>query len=122
MTITEVIVIVSGLALGYWLVGVFLPHARSRPEDDADAAAERDAPPGDGWGFGRDRDHRAWHEVLEVDRDASHEEVAAAYKRRIAQYHPDKVATMAPEIRELAERRSAAINAAYDEAMRQLRA
>lgn len=120
--ITKILVILSGLAIGYWLVSVFLPHARPRPGDDAEAAAERDAPPGGGWGFGRDREHRAWHQVLEVDRDASHEEVVAAYKRRIAQYHPDKVATMAPEIRELAERRSAAINAAYDEAMREFRA
>ena len=40
----------------------------------------------------------------------------------IAQYHPDRVATMAPEFQELAARRSPAINAAYDEAMRQIRA
>jgi preprotein translocase subunit Sec63 len=29
------------------------------------------------------------------------------------QYHPDKVAALAPEIRELAEKRMKAINAAY---------
>ena len=107
MTLTEIVVIVSGLGIGYWLVGVFLPHARSRPEDDAEAAAERDESPGGAWGFGRDHGGRgeAWHQVLEVDRDASHETIVAAYKRKIAQ---------SPE--------SAAINAAYEEAMRQLRA
>jgi len=31
------------------------------------------------------------------------------------QYHPDKVATLAPEFRELAERRMKEINTAYDE-------
>ena len=45
---------------------------------------------------------------------------ARAYKRRISEYHPDKVAQMGEEIRALAERRSKEINAAYDEAMRRI--
>lgn len=120
MTLTQILVIVSGLAIGYWLVAVFFPNARSN-DDDAAAAAERDEVPGGGWGRSPERT-AAWYETLGVDRDASHEEIVAAYRRMITQYHPDKVATMAPEFRELAEKRSAAINAAYDEAMRQLRA
>jgi DnaJ like chaperone protein len=121
MTFTEVLVIVSGLAIGYWLVAVFVPNARSSRDADAEAAAERDEVPGGGWFRSPDRP-APWHETLGVDPDASHEAIVAAYKRMIGQYHPHKVATMAPEIRELAERRSAAINAAYDQAMRQLRA
>ena len=50
------------------------------------------------------------------DRVANH----AAYGRRLAEYHPDKVATMAPEIRALAERRATEINVAYDRALMQL--
>ncbi len=119
MTFTEFLVIVSGLAIGYWLVAVFIPNARSSRDEDAEAAAER----GDGPGRGQPRERPAgWHETLGVDRDASQEEIVAAYRRMIVQYHPDKVATMAPEFRELAEKRSAAINAAYEQAMRTLRA
>lgn len=119
MTFTEFLVIVSGLAIGYWLVAVFIPNARSSRDEDAEAAAERD----DGPGRGQARERpAAWHETLGVDRDASQEEIVAAYRRMIVQYHPDKVATMAPEFRELAEKRSAAINAAYEQAMRTLRA
>ena len=118
MTITEFLAIISGLAIGYWLVAVFIPNARKPRDDDAEAAAEREAP-----GWGRPPEHPvAWHEILGVDGDASHEEIVAAYRRLIARYHPDKVATMAPEFRELAEKRSVAINAAYDQAMRTLRA
>lgn len=121
MTITEILVIVSGLAIGYWLVAVFVPNARNSREEDAEAAAERTEVPG--WGAPTQSQDRpaAWYETLGVDRDASHEEIVAAYRRMIAQYHPDRVATMAPEFQELAARRSAAINAAYDEAMRRIR-
>ena len=41
-------------------------------------------------------------------------EVEAAYRRLISQYHPDKVAGAAPELREQAEKRARQINAAYD--------
>jgi DnaJ-class molecular chaperone len=52
--------------------------------------------------------------VLEVSEFATVEQIKAAYKQKISQYHPDKVASMAAEIRDLAEVRSKEINAAYD--------
>src|SRR3546814_11648546 len=48
MTFTEFLAIVSGLAIGYWLVAVFIPNARKPRKEDAEAAAERDEAPG--WG------------------------------------------------------------------------
>jgi DnaJ-domain-containing protein 1 len=54
------------------------------------------------------------YRVLEVEPTASDAEIEAAYRRLIAQYHPDKVDGAAPEIRELAAKRASAINAAYD--------
>ena len=60
-----------------------------------------------------------WYVVLDVDRSASRAEITAAYRSRISQYHPDKVARMGPEIRALAERKSAEINAAYETALRE---
>lgn len=36
-----------------------------------------------------------------------------AYRKLAAQYHPDKVASSAPELQELAARRLREINAAY---------
>ena len=54
------------------------------------------------------------YQVLEVEPTASDAEIEAAYRRLIAQYHPDKVDGAAAEIRELAAKRAGAINAAYD--------
>jgi DnaJ-domain-containing protein 1 len=52
---------------------------------------------------------------LGLEPGASFDEVSAAYRRLAAQNHPDKVAQMAPEFRELAERKMRELNAAYDQ-------
>ena len=57
------------------------------------------------------------YKTLTVDSSASVEAIDQAYRRLMAQYHPDKVAGAADEIRKLAEDRASAINAAYDTVM-----
>jgi DnaJ-domain-containing protein 1 len=111
MTWVELASIAAGLGIGYWLVSVFT----HRSDDAADAEGglpppESDAPAGAA--------ERPWHEVLEVSEWAPDEAVAAAYRAKAAQYHPDKVATMGPEIRALAALKMAEINAAWREARR----
>ncbi|MDH5831792.1 DnaJ domain-containing protein [Luteimonas sp. M1R5S18] len=54
------------------------------------------------------------YRVLGLTGDASDAEVDQAYRRLMAQYHPDKVAGAAPELRAQAEKKARAINAAYD--------
>ena len=54
------------------------------------------------------------YRVFGLAEDASDAELDLAYRRLISQYHPDKVAGAAPELRAQAEQRSRAINAAYD--------
>lgn len=112
MTVTEFLVIACGLAIGYWLVSVFVPHARGEPGDASDAAA--------GATTTIDISQRTWAEVLGIAPDADRDAINAAYRRRLAQYHPDKVASLAPEIRELAERRAIELDMAYDRALMQL--
>ena len=41
-------------------------------------------------------------------------EIDQAYRRLISQYHPDRMAGAAPELREQAEAKAREINAAYD--------
>ncbi len=57
---------------------------------------------------------RSPYEVLGVRRGASKDEVVSRYRELVRQYHPDRVTHMAPEFREVAERRMKEINAAYD--------
>jgi DnaJ-domain-containing protein 1 len=51
---------------------------------------------------------------LGVDPSATDADIEAAYRRLIAQYHPDRVSGAGPELRELAETRARTINAAYE--------
>lgn len=53
--------------------------------------------------------------ILNVSPNASKDEITAAYRKMAQMYHPDKVAGLAPEFRELAEKRMKAINAAYEQ-------
>lgn len=52
--------------------------------------------------------------VLQVAPSCTRKELGEAYRQQIALNHPDKVAHMAPEIRELAEKRTKAITCAYE--------
>ena len=54
------------------------------------------------------------YRILGVTADASQAEIDQAYRRLMSQYHPDKYATAAPELRRKAEIRACEINGAYD--------
>jgi DnaJ-domain-containing protein 1 len=54
------------------------------------------------------------HIVLGIARDASKEEIRAAYYHQMASHHPDKVAHLAEDLQELAKRKTQAINRAYE--------
>jgi preprotein translocase subunit Sec63 len=54
------------------------------------------------------------YRVLGLTEEASDAEVDLAWRRLIAQYHPDKLTGVADELRRQAEVRARAINAAYD--------
>ena len=51
--------------------------------------------------------------LLGVESTASSGEIARAFRKRMAEYHPDKVATMGPEIRALALEKVKLITLAY---------
>lgn len=51
---------------------------------------------------------------LELTRPFTEAELKIAYRRKMSEYHPDKVSMLGKELRELAEEKSKAINIAYD--------
>lgn len=53
--------------------------------------------------------------ILEVDRNASAEEIKKAYRRLVSKYHPDKVAHLGDEFKEMAEKRFKEIQQAYQD-------
>jgi len=56
---------------------------------------------------------KAPYEVLGIGVSASKEEIRIAYRKMASLYHPDKVAHLAPEFREMADRKMKEINTAY---------
>jgi DnaJ like chaperone protein len=58
------------------------------------------------------------YEILGLKESASQEDIVKSYKKMSVMYHPNKVAHLAPEFRDLAERRMKEINNAYDQLKR----
>lgn len=56
--------------------------------------------------------------VLGITAAASDDEVEQAWRRRMSEYHPDRVANAAAEIRDLAGQRARELNGAYEEIKR----
>lgn len=103
---------VWGMVLHYLLTGSRRSAARRQYASRYRASGgDRRPPPGrEEPAGGRDP-----YTVLGVDRNASAAEIRQAYRRLAAQYHPDKVAHLGPELQELAERRFKEIQKAYQE-------
>lgn len=115
MSTTELAVIAVGLLLGYWLVSFFF---KSGKQDDEVPAPEPATQPPPEAASSPTPEAAPWHEVLQLAPTATPEEIRAAYFRLAAQYQPDKAQDLGPEIRELAARRLAQIETAYQDALR----
>jgi DnaJ-class molecular chaperone len=113
MSTTEILVIALGLFLGYWVVSKLF-----NPKSNRDRNGSENASPGNSTTSHKQNYSPEWFEVLKVSRNASSEEIQAAYKSLIRQYHPDKVATLGAELKALAEEKSKEINRAYQAGLR----
>ena len=61
-----------------------------------------------------EEEHADYHAVLGVQSDASQQQIKEAYRQRMREYHPDKVAHLGPDLRSLAESKAKQINEAYE--------
>jgi DnaJ like chaperone protein len=59
-------------------------------------------------------DEDALYRVLEVDRNASAEEIKRAYRKLAVKHHPDKVSNLGPDVQRAAEERFKSISLAYE--------
>ncbi len=55
------------------------------------------------------------YEILGIDSSASGEEIQAAYKARMHEYHPDKVAHLGEELQKVAHRKAVEIQQAFEQ-------
>jgi DnaJ-class molecular chaperone len=61
----------------------------------------------------REEDEQDPYKILNIGNNATQNEITSAYRKLVKMYHPDRVAGLAPEYREIAERKMKKINAAY---------
>jgi hypothetical protein len=113
MSLYTFLIVAVCAALGYWLVSSALSYKGSPLGVDPPEPGPQHRAADDAVGI------RSWDSVLGVSKFSTREQVTAAYRSAISRYHPDKVATLGPEIRALAEEKSKEINAAYEQALRE---
>ena len=109
MSLGNIVMLLIIAWLGYMIVSYFLNHfpgstARATSPPPRPEAPRRVEP---------DDIAHTWYRTLDVAESATLDEVSLAYRKKITQYHPDKVASLGPELRELAESKSKQLNEAY---------
>lgn len=122
------LVVLSALVLGFGLVRFLVVSTSDSSEKSTPEQDEVSASPS---GFGKSAEEgaanagnarknesdpypNAWYDILEVKLNASSDQIRTAYRKKIALYHPDKVASLGPEFSVIAERMTKQINEAYE--------
>lgn len=54
------------------------------------------------------------YNILNLKSDATFDDIKASYKKKMKEYHPDKVSGLGEELQELARKKTVEINEAYD--------
>jgi len=54
------------------------------------------------------------YSILEVNGNSNSEEIKTAYKKKIKEYHPDRLSGLGAELQQLAHQKTQAINSAYN--------
>jgi DnaJ like chaperone protein len=104
MTGDDLIVIGFCGLIGYGVVWFALSLRNRRSRDESASNPEADQPD----------QAPDWYQVLEVSKSATMDEIRIAYRRKMMQYHPDRVEALGPEFKRLAESRAREINHAYE--------
>ena len=95
-------------ALGYVIIWIYRDLREQLRNKDAEKAVKSP----------RKKASSKAYETLGISPDATLKEIKKAYQALIQKYHPDRVADMGPELRDVAEARTKEINAAYEELKR----
>jgi DnaJ-domain-containing protein 1 len=114
----KIIGVIIGMALGRFrswplaLIGLVIGHLFDMGlfSKNKNSASSENGPPSN-----RPVGTASPYSILGVSETASMDEVEQAFRRKISDYHPDKVANAAVEIKELAEQRAREINSAFEE-------
>lgn len=123
VTRADIIAVVIGLLAGYLLVSWVIRRLNSNGPKTSTHTEHPGSAQGSKESHRTSTDEstctpRPWYEVLGVPTYASLDQIKLAYRRKIAQYHPDKTSGLGSELRALAEAKTKELNTAYDAALR----
>ncbi len=54
------------------------------------------------------------YKILEINENSNTEEIKAAYKKKIKEYHPDRLSGLGAELQKLAHQKTQELNSAYN--------
>lgn len=110
---------IDDVAIIGFLTWFYRKHLRQFMQDQARAKTDGDSPGANSSrsnpGTGQSPGALDAYTVLGVDRSASGKEIQSAYRARMQEYHPDKVAHLGGELQKLAHKKSQEIQRAYQE-------
>lgn len=111
----KIAILVIAALVGFWVVGAIVEQFQKKtPQSGSSSrAGARRKPTLEPESPQVDPIEEACR-VLQLNRPFTTDELCAAHRQRMSQYHPDKVSSLGPEFRELAERKSKEINRAFD--------
>jgi DnaJ like chaperone protein len=115
----EFVVVVGCGLVGFIVVNAIIDGRRAKVWGERNnAGPDQSAHREEATEEGRPKDqneevYRSWWEVLNVDRNATVDEIKTAFRNEISRYHPDRVEGLGIELRELADRKSKELNRAY---------
>ena len=123
----EMLVIIGGLFLGYLIVTFIMERKSNSSSQEPNKNQSSNSFKNDTSNGKSTHQHNyqqpsskeknipsTWYRVLEVPESASLSDITIQYKRKIREYHPDKVASLGKELKDLAELKSKEINSAYE--------
>ena len=59
-----------------------------------------------------------WFAILELDKDASNDDIKKAHRKMVIKYHPDKLQGVSQDIKKLAEEKFLLVQKAYENIMK----
>ena len=110
-SIAWIVVAVLLAAFGAWF---YVRHRNLKIRSERETPKDEDS--------SRKSSQKDAYTILGVRRGDTFDEIRRAYRERMKEYHPDKVAGLGSELRELAERKAKEINMAFEELKRMHRA
>ena len=100
--------------VGFWVVGAIIEQFQKKAPKAGSSTSSNPGPEPASEESPRVDPIEEACRVLQLNRPFTTEQLRAAYRQRMSQYHPDKVSSLGPEFRELAESKSKEINRAFD--------